>query len=415
MQKIMPAKNIFCVTNKSHYFNVLNQVKDLNREYDEDHILAEPASLNTAPAITFAIKYLIEMARIDLDEPIVFLPSDHYIADEKAFLDTLQTASEEVGGHIGTIGISPDSPKTAYGYIKKGGRNSTFYSVLEFKEKPDKTTAEDYLRTGQYVWNSGMYLFSARTFVNELRKHAPEIYQVCARPYQEFLESFIDLPKVSIDVAVSEKSDNVVVFEGNFGWNDIGSFDSLAEVESIKTNGCKHVGIDSKNIFVHSTKTRLVATVGIDDIGIIENHDSILIHRRGRSEDVKKLVDYLKLNNFKELNNNVVDYRPWGKYEILFDTPTYKVKKITVYPGKKLSLQSHHHRTEHWIVVRGIAKIVNADKVLHLRENESTFIPPMTTHRMENPGKINTDFIEVQTGNYLEEDDITRYEDSYNR
>ncbi|MEK7097298.1 MAG: cupin domain-containing protein, partial [Patescibacteria group bacterium] len=230
-----------------------------------------------------------------------------------------------------------------------------------------------------------------------------------------FLEKFKSLPSISIDFAISEKSDKVVVFEGDFGWSDIGSFDGLAEILSGKDENSRHIGIDSKNIFIHSTNNRLITTIGVEDLIVVENNDSILIQKRGRSEDVKKIVRHLKDNKFREIDHNLIVYRPWGKYEVLIDSPAHKVKKITVYPGAKLSLQAHYHRAEHWVVVRGSAKIINGENELSLRENESSYIPAMTKHRLENPGKVDLEIIEVQTGNYLEEDDIIRYDDEYKR
>lgn len=416
MKKVMPSKNIFFVTNKENYFNVYNQIRDLEKDFDKERILIEPASRNTAPAITLATKYLVEKIQIEPNTPIAFLPADHYIAKEEEFLKIFQKAITNVNGYIGTIGITPTGPETGFGYIKKGDKIGDFYKATEFKEKPNQATAQKYLDSKNYVWNSGMYLFNPKTFVSELKNHAPEIYQSLALSYENFLEKFSQLPDISIDFAISEKSDKVVVFEGEFGWSDIGSFDSLSEIsQSLKQTEQKHIGINSKNVFVHSTNNRLVATLGIDDINVIENNDCILIQKKGQSEDVKKIVDYLKEHKREEIEHNIVSYRPWGSYEILIDTPIYKVKKIVVYPGSKLSLQSHYHRAEHWIVVRGLAKIVNGDKEIHLRENESTFIASLAMHRLENPGKINLELIEVQTGNYMGEDDIIRYEDIYNR
>jgi mannose-1-phosphate guanylyltransferase/mannose-6-phosphate isomerase len=416
MKKVMPSKNIFFVTNKENYFNVYNQIRDLEKDFDKERILIEPASRNTAPAITLATKYLVEKIQIEPNTPIAFLPADHYIAKEEEFLKIFQKSITNVNGYIGTIGITPTGPETGFGYIKKGDKIGDFYKATEFKEKPNQATAQKYLDSKNYVWNSGMYLFNPKTFVSELKNHAPEIYQSLALSYENFLEKFSQLPDISIDFAISEKSDKVVVFEGEFGWSDIGSFDSLSEIsQSLKQTEQKHIGINSKNVFVHSTNNRLVATLGIDDINVIENNDCILIQKKGQSEDVKKIVDYLKEHKREEIEHNIVSYRPWGSYEILIDTPIYKVKKIVVYPGSKLSLQSHYHRAEHWIVVRGLAKIVNGDKEIHLRENESTFIASLAMHRLENPGKINLELIEVQTGNYMGEDDIIRYEDIYNR
>lgn len=416
MREIMPAENIFFVTNQENHFNVFNQIKEVEPNFPEKNILAEPASLNTAPAMALAVKYLLEKEKVSPDEPIIFLPSDHYIEKKEVYLGLVKKALANVGKHIGTIGMTPTKPETGYGYIRKGTALGGLNLVLEFKEKPSQEVAKRYLASGEYVWNAGMYLFSARTFVSELNKYAPEIYQVFSQTYDAFLTNFQKLPSASFDVAISEKSQNLVVFEGDFGWNDIGSFDSLAETMSEKNmaNG-RQIQIDSKNVFVHSESGRLVATLGVEDLIIVENNDSILIQKRGRSEDVKKIVEVLKEKEFKELEHNLLVHRPWGKYEVLIEKPAHKVKKITVYPGAKLSLQSHYHRAEHWIVVKGTAKIVNGEKEVVLNENESTFIPKLTRHRLENPGKINLEIIEVQTGDYLEEDDILRFDDQYNR
>ncbi|MCX6765733.1 MAG: mannose-1-phosphate guanylyltransferase/mannose-6-phosphate isomerase [Candidatus Moranbacteria bacterium] len=414
MRDLLPKEKIFFVTSRDNLFNVFNQIKEVEKDYRQEQILTEPASLNTAPAITYAVKHLSEKAKVPEDEPVLFLPSDHYIGNKKKYLEVVEKATNEVGSNIGTIGITPAKPETGYGYIKKGEKANSYYKVLEFKEKPDKATAEKYLESGEYVWNSGMYIFNARTFTEELRAYSPEIYSLMAQSYESFLERFSTLPSISIDYAISEKSKKVIVFEGEFSWNDIGSFDSLAEL-ALKDPNPKHIGIDSRNIFVHSDSNRLVATLGVEDMNIIETSDSILVQKQGRGEDVKKIVEYLKEKNLKELEHNIVVQRPWGKYEVLIDQPTYKVKKILVYPGAKLSLQAHNRRVEHWVVVKGTAGVVNGDKKLILHENESTFIPRLAKHRLENPGEINLEMVEVQTGEYLEEDDIIRYDDVYNR
>ncbi len=416
VRQVVPSKHIFFVTNDQNLFNVINQIRDIDEHFDQSRVLIEPASLNTAPAILYAMKHLIEKGGASLDTPVVFLPADHYIGNKEAFAEVLEKAGECVGDAIGTIGIVATKPETGYGYIKKGAKHKGYAQVAEFKEKPDHTTAEQYIASGEYVWNSGMYLFNAQTFFKELQKHAPEYTLAVEQPLEDFLETFTALPELSIDNALSEKSDKVVVFEGSFDWNDIGSFDSLAEIaeknDSIET---RHIEIDSKNVFVHSTSNRLVATLGVEDLIVIENNDSILIQKRGRSEDVKKVVAKLKADGAKEVDQQLIGYRPWGRYEILLDTPTHKVKKIIVYPGAKLSLQSHFHRAEHWVVVKGTAKIVNGETETFLSESESTYVPKTHKHRLENPGKEVLEIIEVQTGTYLEEDDIVRYDDQYNR
>ena len=414
MTKIMDTSNIFFITNEDNYFNVLNQIKDVCADFDKSRIIIEPASLNTAPSIALAVKYLEEIIQINKTDPIIFLPSDHFIKKNEKYLELLTLVSKEVENNIGTIGITPTKPETGFGYIQrsKTDSNNFFAKVLKFKEKPNKENAIKYVKSGEYLWNSGMYIFNTQTFTTELATYVPDIYNLYKTSYQEFFKNFNQLSETSIDHAISEKSSKVIVFEGDFGWSDIGSFDSLDGIS--KTNS-RSININSDNIFTHSENNRLIATVGVHDLNIIETNDSILIQKKGMGEDVKKIVNKLKEKKAKELKNSLIGYRPWGKYEILIDTPNYKVKKITVYSQGKLSLQTHKHRAEHWIVVSGNASIVNGYENIILKKNESTFIPVNTYHRLENKEQVNLEIIEVQTGTYLEEDDIIRYDDVYNR
>lgn len=414
LREIQGAEQIYFITNKANYFNVLNQIRELDKNFSETQVLVEPASLNTMPAITLGFKYLVEKAGVNFDEPILITPADHYIGDKVGYLKTISQASALVGESIGTIGITPTKPETGYGYIKKGEARDDFFVVEKYVEKPDRETAEKYLESGAYVWNSGMYIFSPRTLARELSQHAPEIYNLLNEEYSQFLEKFSALPNIAIDYALSEKSNKIVVFEGDFGWNDIGSFDSLSEIVC-ENNDTNLLNLNSKNIFARSTNKKLIVASGVEDLIIIDSHDSILVQKKGTSEQVKKVVEHLQKNEMRETDHHVVVHRPWGKYEVLIDNPDHKVKKITVYPGAKLSLQSHFHRAEHWVVIKGTAKIYNKDREITLCENESTFISALSKHRLENPGKINLEIIEVQTGKYLEEDDIVRYEDAYNR
>jgi mannose-1-phosphate guanylyltransferase/mannose-6-phosphate isomerase len=414
LREIMPLEKIFFITNKDNYFNVYNQIRELEKNFNQAQVLIEPASLNTMPAITFAVKHLVENVNVDFDEPIFISPSDHYIGKKTEYLKTINQASILLGDFVGTIGIIPTKAETGYGYIKKGEARSGYFLVDQYVEKPDRAIAEKYLSSGDYVWNSGMYFFSPRTLARELAQYAPEIYALLNEKYSVFIEKFSILPNISIDYAISEKSKKIIVFEGDFGWSDIGSFDSLAEILREKNNDSL-ICLDSKNIFSHSVTNKTIVASGVEDLIIIEANDSILVQKMGESEKVKMVVEYLIKNNRPEIEHNMIVHRPWGKYEVLIDQPNHKVKKITVYPCAKLSLQAHYHRAEHWIVIKGTAKIYNKDKEFILGENESTFISAMSKHRLENPGKINLEIIEVQTGNYLEEDDIIRYDDIYNR
>jgi len=416
MQKIMPAEQIYFITNKDNYFNVFDQIEEIFPGLRKEQIITEPTTLNTAPAIALTMKYLVEKEEISNTDPVIFLPSDHSIAKIDVFVELVKNAMYKVADNIGTIGITPTAPETGYGYIKKGKFNNSRYQVLQFKEKPDRATAEQYIATGQFVWNSGMYIFNEATFSSELGKYAPAIFAEYAKGFETLEQNFKNLPSVSIDFAISEKSDKVIVFEGDFGWSDIGSFDALAEIMQEKNITQKnHIFLDSKNIFAHSATDKLIATSDVEDLIIIENDDCILVQKKGKSENVKKIVDYLKEHKRKEVDHNIMGYRPWGKYRVLVDDANHKVKKLTVYPGAILSLQSHKRRSEHWVVVKGTARIINGELNIELHKNESTYIPATHKHRLSNSGKTNLEIIEVQTGDYFEEDDIIRYDDVYNR
>lgn len=416
VQKVMPGQDIYLVTNQENYFNVFNQIREIYPALVKAQIIVEPASLNTAPAIMLAVKYLVCQMRRDEQEPLIFLPADHYIGQADKFAALVSQALAAVGDNVGTLGITPTGPETGFGYIEKGEAQGAYTRAKSFREKPDRATAEEYLASGRYVWNSGMYLFSAATFRREIGQHAPQLSAQFEKPYVQFLESFGALSPESIDTAVSEKSDRVVVFEDDFGWSDIGSFDVLSEIaEENQLLDPKHVFIDSHNVFAHSASGKTIATLGIDDVIIVESDDVVFVQKRGRSEDVKQVVGYLKDHNRPEVEHRVIVYRPWGKYEVLVDNAHHKVKKITVFPGAALSLQSHAHRSEHWVVVKGTAQVVNGEEVLTLHENESTYIPAQALHRLSNPAAETLEIIEVQTGDYLGEDDIVRYQDEYGR
>lgn len=417
MGKIIEQNKIFLVTNQDNYFNVFNQLKEIYPEISKDQIIVEPASLNTAPAIALAVRYLVEKAGTDQDEPLISLPSDHYIGRPDDYAEVVKKALSQVNGHIGTIGITPTAPDTGFGYIKKGDKAGDFYKVEMFKEKPDRKTAEEYLASGEYAWNGGMYLFTPRTFAAELEKYSPELFAHFAKSYDELEKSFGELKSEAIDTAISEKSDNVIVFEGDFDWSDVGSFDVLSEIAAKNDRvSTKHEFVDSQNVYAHSESGKMIATLGVDDIIVVESNDVVFVQKRGRSEDVKKVVEKLKERDAKEVNHNIVVYRPWGKYEVLIDNAAnHKVKKITVFPGAALSLQSHEHRAEHWVVVKGTAKVVNGENLLTLHENQSTYIPAKCKHQLSNPAAEPLEIIEVQSGDYLEEDDIIRYEDQYGR
>lgn len=300
-RKLLPMERVLFITNENGFPYVVEQIREIDPEFDLARILIEPASLNTAPAIALAVKYILTQMKADPHEPIAFLPSDHYIHDTEEYVALLDRALKTVGENIGTIGIRPTKPETGYGYIRKGKQQEAYCSVLQFCEKPPRQKAEEYLESGEYVWNAGMYLFSPKTFLRETEMHAPEIFGQMQKEWEVFLDTFSSLSSVSIDYAVSEKSKNVVVYEGDFGWSDIGSFDSLAELGE-GNFPTRHIGIDSTNVFVHSQNDRLIATIGLENIAIIEAGDSILVYQRGRAEEVRKITDILKNSGGKEID-----------------------------------------------------------------------------------------------------------------
>lgn len=294
IRKILPSDHIFFVTNKENASYVLHQIRKSDRKFQEKNIIIEPSARNTAPAIALAMKYLTEKVKIDASENVVFLPSDHYVGDESAYLDLMRSIAEMKTDTIGTIGIIPTKPETGYGYIRRGKKSvQDIFPVLEFKEKPDLKTAKKYLTSGKYLWNSGMYFFNARTFFQELTLCAPEIASFFETSYASVLKRYKSIPSVSIDYALSEKSKKVVTIAGDFGWSDIGSFDSLADIFG-HNSALRHIGIDSKNVFTYSTENRLITTIGVEDLIIVETKGSILVCKRGRAEDVKKIVEKLK-------------------------------------------------------------------------------------------------------------------------
>ncbi|MCK9378942.1 MAG: sugar phosphate nucleotidyltransferase [Candidatus Moranbacteria bacterium] len=296
MKEIMPVENIFFSTyGKVSAEKVFQQIEQVEKRIKKEQIILEPEKLNTAPAIAGAIRYLQQKIKVNESESIIVLPSDHYIGNKKEYLKVVKNAMENVGDNIGTIGIVPTGPETGYGYIKKGKKERSYFCAEKFKEKPDKLKAKKYLKSGDYVWNSGMYIFNARTFLEELEKYAPKIYQVAVCQNQkDFLQKFKNLESISIDYAVSEKSERVVIFEGDFEWNDIGSFDSLSEILAGNQEKSRNVVVGAENVFIHSTQGKRIAVVGVSDLIVVEDGDAILIARKGQSEDVKKVVDFLK-------------------------------------------------------------------------------------------------------------------------
>ena len=411
------------VVGEDHRFITKSQIDELElgQEYT---ILLEPVGRNTAPAIAGAVEY-VSRVRSDTDLTLLILPADHLISDVPAFNEAVATAAQKAAaGAIVTFGIEPQKAETGYGYIE-GGANGR---VLSFKEKPELSVAEQYLAAGNYFWNSGMFAFSAATFQSEMETHAPEILSAMTeavgagtrdgRFYRFSTEAMQRCPSESIDYALMEKTDKAVVVAAALGWSDIGSWQALYEVLDHDENGNVSQGDvvleDTRNSLIRA-EDLMVAAVGLEDTLVVETADAVLVAPLSRAQDVKKVVTRLKREERDEFKFHQTVYRPWGSYSVLAEQPRYQIKKIVVNPREKLSLQMHHHRHEHWVVVKGAALVTNGDKEILLHEDQSTYIPAGNVHRLENPGVIPLELIEVQIGSYLGEDDIVRFEDIYGR
>jgi len=361
---------------------------------------------------------------------LLVLAADHVILQQDAFQQAITDAVEAASADkLVTFGIVPTKAETGYGYIQYDASSKDKVSkVVDFVEKPDQATAESYLKSGDYLWNSGMFLFSACQYLDELAQLQPEIYQ-CTRSAMQHIQSdmdfirvdaevFKDCPSDSIDYAVMEKTDHAMVVPLDAGWNDIGSWSSLWEVNDKDEQGNSVHGdvmlFDAYNNLAMS-ESRLLAAVGVDDLIIVETKDAVMVASKDKSQEVKEIVERLKAENREESNFHRVVYRPWGCFDSVEEADRFKVKRISVKPGAKLSLQMHHHRAEHWIVVSGTARVQRGEETMLLSENESTYIHIGQKHSLENPGKVPLELIEIQTGSYLGEDDIVRFEDKYGR
>lgn len=413
------------ICNEHHRFLAAEQLRQLGLE--DANIILEPVGRNTAPAIALAaLQALSEQA----DPIMLVLAADHLIQDVKAFQESVATALLLAeSGKLVTFAITPTSPETGYGYLQLGAPvGAGGFQVSRFVEKPDLKTAKSYLSQGDYFWNSGMFMFRASRYIQELEKFHPEIVSVCrdalAGGQQDMHFTRVDgdifatSPDVSIDYAVMEKTADAVMVPLNAGWSDIGSWSALWEAGEKNAQGNLFKGdVLSENTagsYVHATH-RLVTTVGVQDLIIVETKDAVLVAHKDQVQEVKKIVDQLKASGRQEQVNHREVYRPWGVYDSIDSGERYQVKRITVKPGEKLSVQMHHHRAEHWVVVSGTARVTNGEKTYLVTENQSTFIPIGQVHALENPGMIPLELIEVQSGSYLGEDDIVRFEDIYGR
>ncbi|WP_133407173.1 mannose-1-phosphate guanylyltransferase/mannose-6-phosphate isomerase [Parashewanella tropica] len=419
----IPHQTPTIICNSQHRFIVAEQLRASSSQAD---IILEPYGRNTAPAVALAAFHALDFGE---DPVLLILASDHIIKNEPAFVSAVEKANHLAEqGNLVTFGVVPTKAETGFGYIKLGQAVEKGFEVAHFVEKPDLETAKLYFESKQYHWNSGMFMFKASVYLNELESYRPDIYKVCKAAF-ETQKSDIDFyrydsdifescPDESIDYAVMENTKAAVVVPLDAQWSDVGSWSSLWDIEAKDERGnvCKGdvLTLNTNNSLI-SSNDRLVATIGLDDVVIVDTKDAVLVSKRSDVQQVKQIVAELDAQGRKETKHNREVYRPWGKYDCIDAGDRFQVKRITVKPGAKLSLQMHHHRAEHWVVVKGTAKVTKDDKEILLTENQSTYIPVGSVHALENPGLVNLELIEVQSGSYLGEDDIVRYKDDYGR
>lgn len=420
------VEEILTVTNRELFFKTEDEFQEVNDSGIHTSFILEPFGRNTAAAIAAAA---IHVAKTHGDDAVMLvLAADHLIADQDAFQQAVSKAIELAqAGKLVTFGIQPETPETGYGYIEADGN-----SVLRFVEKPSLEKAQEYLDSGRFFWNSGMFCFSAGTVLKELEKLSPDIFSKTNRCIEasRFLKgdgfsqleldpaSFGDVPENSIDYAVMENSSSVAVVPCNIGWSDIGSWDALGNLSAADAKGNRIEGEallhNANNCYIQSN-SRIVAAVGVENLIVIDTPDALLVANKANAQDVKHIYTQLKVLGHETHKRHRTVHRPWGTYTVLEEGPSFKIKTITVKPGASLSLQLHHHRSEHWVVVNGMAKVTNGDREIFVRTNESTYIPAGNQHRLSNPGIVDLVIIEVQSGEYLGEDDIVRLEDIYGR
>ena len=424
---IRGLKNPVLVCSNDHRFLAAEQVREINVTAGAQ--ILEPAGRNTAPAVAIAALHVVTE---DPEGIMLVLPADHLIRNVAQFHEVVGRAAAVAGaGRLVTFGIVGREPETGYGYIERGKpleKSADCYRVARFVEKPDESRAREFIASGAFYWNSGMFVFKASRFLEELGKYRKDILDAAKASWAaatrdlDFVrleeKAFLACPSESIDYAVMEKTDDAVVVEADIGWSDIGSWTALWQAGKADATGNVTVGDihtdDVHNCYVRA-EHRLVAAVGVKDLIIVETSDAVLVTHKDRSQEVKKIVDALKAKQRDEYLIHKRVYRPWGYYEGLDSSDRFQVKRIMVKPGCKLSLQMHHHRAEHWVVVSGTARVIRGEETLLLSENQSTYIPLGAKHRLENVGKMPLHMIEVQSGSYLGEDDIVRLEDDYKR
>ena len=408
---LVEARDIIIVTNERYIFHVQSELKTINAQ--EAHIITEPMGKNTAPAIALAQSYCQDVLQCDEDEILFVSPSDHLIKPIDSFQDLIRNVQDVAKDNIVTLGIKPTKPEIGYGYIEAEKNNNLAKKVISFKEKPDLATAKEYINSGNYYWNGGMFMFSIATMQAELTKYMPSIINITQNGYQYTVDNFVNMPDISIDYAVAEKSQKMMMIPmENIYWNDIGSFDAIAEVLSDKDKNVFKGDILAENCTdtMIIGDNRLIAGIDLENLMIIDTPDALLVAKKGESQKVKNIVNKLKQNKRKEAKENLTMYRSWGKYTLLTESEGYRVRKIEMDPGASLTMQMHYHRSEHWTVISGTGKTIINDRESIFTENQSTYIPMGVKHKLSNPGKIPLIIIEVQSGKYINEDDIVVFE-----
>ncbi|MFZ5596523.1 MAG: mannose-1-phosphate guanylyltransferase/mannose-6-phosphate isomerase [Bacillota bacterium] len=407
--KLTGPDQIYVVTNAGYKFLVTGQIEELGQSYNTENVLIEPVAKNTLPAVFYCVREIQKSG----DDIVAVFPSDHIIQDEAGFIQTVQKGFDVAGEHLVTFGVKPYKPHTGYGYIKPGDPYCGGFLAREFREKPDHRTALTYIENG-YLWNSGMFMFRTDIFTEEVKKYSPDVYHSFTTA-EDISGAFENTPAISIDYGVMEKSRRVAVIPMDIRWSDLGSFDSFYDEFPRDEHGNVSFGndmlINSGNNLLYTDQDKAVALIGVNDLIVVDEKDALMICRKDQSQKVKDIVDRLKNSNDTRADFHMTVYRPWGSYTILEEMPFYRIKRITVLPGKKISHQLHHHRSEHWIVVRGTARVTVEGQDKFVRSGESTFVHIGQKHRMENPGRIMLEVIEVQLGEYLGEDDIVRFDD----
>ncbi len=410
--RLVDIKDILVVTNEAYKFLVRNQVEELGYQLTERQILVEPLAKNTLPAVYYSVEQIKKQG----SDIVIVLPSDHLIKGDEQFCQQVKKGLTLAENYIVTFGIKPLNPHSGYGYIKPHKPIEPGFTVAAFKEKPDSQTAQTYLDAG-YLWNSGIYMFSTDLFIAEVQKHCPEIAKAFATA--DINSAYQLAPAISIDCGLMEKSAKAAVIPLDIEWNDLGSFDAFERLFPSDQQGnicsAQDMIIDVNNSLIYSDEHKAVALIGVSDLIVVDQKDALLVCAKKQAQQVKQIVELLKTRRDQRADYHLTTYRPWGSYTVLENGQFYKIKRITVLPGKKLSCQLHYHRSEHWVVVRGTAKVAIEGKETFVRSGESTFVPSGFKHRLENPGKVPLEVIEVQLGEYLAEDDIVRFDDDFGR